>query len=114
MRILPAAATSGIAAGVLTAVIPLAIWPGEAELTAPLLCASHTDPMVVSDTWHDSEGTSVNYTLYCVGPRGEFTDEGFAVPMLILFAAHAVVVATLVILGSLLSRARPEPVTDRL
>lgn len=111
MRILT---TAAFTAGVITMIVPVAIWPGEAELTAPLLCASDTHPTVVSDTWHDSEGTSTNYTLYCVGPRGELTDEGYALPMLILFAAHVVVVMALALAANLVSRLRTRPVTDRL
>ncbi|WP_084523600.1 hypothetical protein [Nocardia inohanensis] len=95
-RFLGIAASTAAAAGALTLVVPLAIWPGEAKLTAPMLCSPATEPMVVSDTMHDSEGTSVNYTLYCVGQRGEFTDAGFALPMLILFAAHLTILAAFV------------------
>ncbi|MGW4245186.1 hypothetical protein, partial [Nocardia sp. NPDC004722] len=87
-RPLVAAVSAGVSAGLLTTVIPVAIWPGEAKLTAPLFCSPpYTEPMVVSDTFHDSEGTSTNYTLYCVGSRGDLTDEGFALPMLVLFLA---------------------------
>src|SRR3546814_9829678 len=61
----------------LTIFLAVAVWPGEAKLTAPLFCSTPaTEPMVVSDTFHDSEGTSTNYTLYCVSDRGELTDEG--------------------------------------
>ncbi len=82
--------------------IPVAIWPGEAKLTAPLFCSpTHSEPVVVSDTFHDSEGTSINYTLYCVGERGTATDEGFALPMLALFAAHLLLITTLVVLAGL-------------
>ncbi|WP_406280328.1 hypothetical protein OH799_13925 [Nocardia sp. NBC_00881] len=108
-RFLVTAASTGVAAGVLTTVVPVAIWPGEATLTAPLFCSSATEPMVVSDTMHDSEGTSVNYTLYCVGERGAFTDEGFALPMLALFGAHVVVVTALVLLAKLWTRSRADP-----
>ncbi|MFD6163366.1 hypothetical protein ACFWF7_40375 [Nocardia sp. NPDC060256] len=42
---------------ILGTVLPVAIWPGEAKLTAPLFCeAPYTEPIVVSDTFSDSEG----------------------------------------------------------
>lgn len=112
VRLLVAAASTGVAAGALTMVVPVAIWPGEATLTAPLFCSPVTEPMVVSDTTHDSEGTSVNYTLYCVGERGAITDGGFALPMLALFGAHAVLLTTLVLLTKLWRRSRPDPATQ--
>lgn len=91
----------GLLAGALSIVVPVAIWPGEAELTAPLFCsAPATEPMVVSDTFYDSEGTSTNYTLYCVGDHGVLTNEGFALPMLVMLTAHIVIVATLVLLAT--------------
>ncbi len=96
----------GIGAGsIVSFVLPLAIWPGEARLTAPLFCrAPYLDPMVVSDTFHDSEGTSVNYTLYCVSERGALTDEGFVLPFLTLFAAHIVLVTALVLVATVWAR----------
>lgn len=103
------AVTTGIGAGsVISFVLPLAIWPGEARLTAPLFCsAPYPDPVVVSDTFHDSEGTSVNYTLYCVSERGALTDEGFVLPFLVMFAAHIVLVTAVVLAVTLAGRSRP-------
>lgn len=99
------ALATGAGAGIFSIVIPVALWPGEAKLTAPLFCEPpHTEPMIVSDTWHDSEGTSTNYTLYCVGDRGTLTDEGFALPMLVLLTAHVLIVAALVLLAGLWAR----------
>ncbi|MFF0494454.1 hypothetical protein ACFYTQ_36020 [Nocardia sp. NPDC004068] len=89
------------------------IWPAEAEFTAPLFCSPpYHDPMVVSDTFHDSEGTSTNFTLYCVGPRGEFTDEGFLLPWLTLVAAHTTVAALIVLLVTALRRRTDEVPRD--
>lgn len=106
-RLLITALSTGAGVGLISTVIPVSIWPGEAKLTAPLFCsAPWTEPHVVSDTWHDSEGTSVNYTLYCVGERGSYTDEGFVLPMLVLFAAHVLLVTTLVLLVGLWTRMR--------
>src|SRR3569623_2043949 len=104
-RALTTALTTGIGAGsIIGFVLPLALWPGEARLTAPLFCAPpYHDPVIVSDTFHDSEGTSVNFTLYCVGDRGAFTDEGFLWPFLVLFAAHILIVTVLVFIAIVLT-----------
>lgn len=93
----PFAVLSGLVPGVFFASILLSvIWPGEIELTAPLFCADpYREPIVVSDTFHDSEGTSTNFTLFCVGDRGELTDEGFMFPWLTLVAAHTALAALL-------------------
>ncbi|MEV4125727.1 hypothetical protein [Nocardia sp. NPDC049707] len=89
------ALSTGLLVGAFSIVVPVAIWPGEAKLTAPLFCSSPaTEPMVVSDTFHDSEGTSTNYTLYCVGDHGILTNEGFALPLLVMLTAHIVIVTT--------------------
>ncbi|MFF3225917.1 hypothetical protein ACFYV7_24180 [Nocardia suismassiliense] len=86
--------------GILGCLLPIAIWPGEAKLTAPLFCdAPYTEPIVVSDTFHDSEGRSTNYSLYCVGERGEYTEVGFLRPWLALWALHTVIVIILVMMG---------------
>ncbi|MEU0545762.1 hypothetical protein [Nocardia sp. NPDC005978] len=112
-RLLLAAAGTAAIVAMISIVIPLAIWPGEAKLTAPLFCsAPYTEPMVVSDTWHDSEGTSTNYTLYCVGERGAYTDEGFARPMLVMIGAHALIVAALVVAIGLPALRRSRPRAD--
>ncbi|MFE9789685.1 hypothetical protein ACFYO7_30355 [Nocardia salmonicida] len=104
-RVLVAAVSLVSAAAFLTIIVAVAIWPGEAKLTAPLFCSPPaTEPVVVSDTFHDSEGTSTNYTLYCVSDRGVLTDEGFALPMLVLFAAHVVIVGVLLLLAVLVGR----------
>lgn len=103
----------GLLTGALSIVVPVAIWPGEAKLTAPLFCsAPATEPMVVSDTFHDSEGTSTNYTLYCVGDHGILTNEGFALPMLVILTAHVVIVTSLVLLAGLFNTST-KPVRDR-
>ncbi|WP_458689051.1 hypothetical protein [Nocardia tengchongensis] len=108
------ALTTGLLVGVFSIVLPVAIWPGEAKLTAPLFCSSPaTEPMVVSDTFHDSDGTSTNYTLYCVGDHGVLTNEGFALPMLVMLTAHIVIITTLALLAAtLLTRPKPE-IVDR-
>ncbi|MFQ6397419.1 hypothetical protein ACLMAJ_28715 [Nocardia sp. KC 131] len=102
---------AGIAAStaILGCLLDIAIWPGEAELTAPLFCAQpYNQPIVVSDTFVDSEGTGTNYTLYCVGDRGQFTDEGFLLPWLTLWAAHTLIAVALTLLVAASTRYRPE------
>ncbi|WP_280435261.1 hypothetical protein [Nocardia carnea] len=99
-------------AGILSAtaifsIVLSVIWPGEIELIAPLFCADpYNDPMVVSDTYHDSEGTSTNFTLYCVGDRGQFTNEGFFLPWLVLVAAHTGIVVVPALLIGIANRGR--------
>lgn len=88
---------------IVTILIAVAIWPGEAKLTAPLLCPDdQPDAFVVTDTYSDGTGeTSTNFTLYCVGPDGESTDQGFAIPLLILATGHtAILFVLLVALGA--------------
>jgi hypothetical protein len=104
----------GIAAGaaILGCLLNIPIWPGEAKLTAPLFCAPpYTEPMVVSDTFTDSEGTGTNFTLYCLGERGQFTDEGFLLPWLTLWAAHTVIITALALVVAVLRR---RPGADRV
>ncbi|MGW4533109.1 hypothetical protein ACWEOI_19380 [Nocardia sp. NPDC004340] len=107
------ALSTGLVVGAFSIVVPVAIWPGEAKLTAPLFCsAPATEPMVVSDTFHDSDGTSTNYTLYCVGDHGMLTDEGFVLPMAVMLTAHVLIVAALVLLAATFRR-KAEPVADQ-
>ncbi|MGW1743961.1 hypothetical protein ACWCPQ_34790 [Nocardia sp. NPDC001965] len=109
--------STGLLVGAFSIVVPVAIWPGEAKLTAPLFCSSPTtEPVVVSDTFHDSDGTYTNYTLYCVGDHGILTDAGFVLPMLVMLTAHFLIATALALLVT--SRARRtepgRPVRDPL
>lgn len=105
-KVLPMLSTVAIAG----ALLPGVIWPGEIELTAPLFCsAPYTEPMVVSDTIRHSDGESTNFTLYCVGSRGEFTDAGFLRPFLVLWLSHMVLALVLGVLAALWSALRTEP-----
>ncbi|WP_410873094.1 hypothetical protein [Nocardia sp. A7] len=108
--VLASAVSIVVTAAFATILVAVAIWPGEAKLTAPLFCsAPTTEPMVVSDTFYDSEGRSINYTLYCVSERGVLTDEGFALPMLALLGAHVLILTALVVLGALIGLAGRRP-----
>lgn len=97
----------GVMSTILTS---MAIWPGEAKLTAPLLCSEERpDPFVVRDTYNVRPGeTSMTFTLYCVGPRGDYDEIGVMKPFLVLAAAHTLVVALigLVILWRVRAAAR--------
>lgn len=89
-------------------VLTIAIWPGEVKLVAPLFCTdAQPDPFVVADTYSPQPGETVtNFSLYCMGPRGDSTDHGFMVPFLMISVVNGVILMTLfVILGKLGSRA---------
>src|SRR5690606_25840471 len=81
------------ASGMVTVITAMAIWPGEAKLTAPLLCDDdRPDPFVVRDTYNVRPGeTAMNFTLYCVGERGDFDEIGWMAPTLALWAGHTVI-----------------------
>lgn len=83
---------AGIAVAVLAvaaltvSAVGIAIWPGSMKLTAPVLCSSEQpDPFVVRTTTTDSEGTSTNFSLFCMGDRGDFTEVGSWEPYGLLF-----------------------------
>ncbi len=83
-----------------TVVVSLGIWPGEAKLTAPLLCpAEKADAFVVADSTSVRPGeTSTSFTLYCVDENGAFAEIGWWRPMLLLWAAHTVPLLLLAVL----------------
>jgi hypothetical protein len=102
------------ASSMLTILLAVGIWPGEAKLTAPLLCPDdRPDAFVVADTYSVQPGeTTTNFTLYCVGERGDFTDAGFMRPMLLLTAMHAVLILLLVfVVGGLLGARKRRKMT---
>ncbi|MEU7144277.1 hypothetical protein ABZ942_32870 [Nocardia sp. NPDC046473] len=112
-KILATLAVILFSTALLGTVLPVAIWPGEAKLTAPLFCeAPYTEPIVVSDTFSDAEGQSTNYSMYCVGDRGQYTEVGFLRPWLALWALHSAIVITLVILVGLWGRWRHPRATE--
>jgi hypothetical protein len=83
------------------------IYPGAMKWTAGSVCPEDKpDTVVVRDTYQTEPGeTSTNFTLYCIGPRGETEDVGFAKPVgvLILWAAGlaGIVILALFAFGTL-------------
>lgn len=88
------------AAVMTTCILTIGIWPGEAKLTAPLLCPDdQPDAFVVADTYSVRPGeTSTNFTLYCMGERGQHTEVGFFVPFVLLTLLHGAIILGLVLL----------------
>lgn len=66
--------------------ITIGIWPGQVKLLAPLFCTdAQPDAFVVADTYSPRPGETVtNFSLYCMGPRGDATDHGFLKPFLLI------------------------------
>ena len=95
----------------LTGLLGVAIWPGELKLTAPLLCPDgKTDAYIVIDSSQfPPNRTSYDLSLYCVGPRGNFENAGFAAPFFLLSAFHTgllCIAAMLFLLPAALRRRR--------
>lgn len=114
-RVTPKAGCVGLAVGfgillftafMMTCIVTIGIWPGEAKLTAPLYCSDEKpDAFVVVDSYSTSPGeTSYNFSLYCMGPRGEVDEIGFFWPCVVLTTAHGALV--LLIVGLFVARAR--------
>lgn len=90
------------AAVMTTVIVTIGIWPGEAKLVAPLLCPDdQPDAFVVSDTYSVQPGeTTTNFSLYCMGERGQHTEIGFFVPFVLLTVLHgALILALVAVLG---------------
>ena len=99
MRIVVVLAVAlGLAVGLLVVMsLGLVVYPGALKLTAPVLCPDdQPDAFVVRTTVEDAEGPSTNFTLFCMGQRGQFTEVGTWRPLLLLFAGSY---AALVVLG---------------
>ena len=83
------------------------VYPGAMKWTAGSVCPDDKpDTVVVRDTYQTQPGeTSTNFTMYCIGPRGETEDVGFGEPVgvLILWAvgATSVVIVGLFVVGAL-------------
>ncbi|QXC60809.1 hypothetical protein KSP35_21200 [Aquihabitans sp. G128] len=83
------------------------IWPGEARYVAELRCDdAHPEAVVVQDTQQTSDGTSTDFTVYCVSPDGDAIDQGWAPSFLALWALHTAAAGVLVALGLVRRRAR--------
>lgn len=102
-------------------IIPIALWPGEMKLVASYVCTDdQPDAMVVSDSTNVRPGeTYTQFTMYCVGERGDYTDAGLRRPLTLLAVAHFVVLVVLVIVRKLrrkrrarTNRADPDPFTS--
>ncbi len=86
-----------VVVGIFAALLSSVIWPGQVAHLAPIFCEAPTSSaMVVSDTFSDGDGTSTNFTLYCVGPRGQTVDAGWLLPFLVLWGVYSLVLATVV------------------
>lgn len=103
-----------------TVAVAGAIWPGEARLTAPLFCEKDKpDAFVVVDRSNPTPGeTTYNFSLYCMGSRGQTQEIGWLRPSVVLIAGHAMLILALVgavvlVLHSLPGR-RPRPPADQV
>ncbi|TJZ80466.1 hypothetical protein FCG67_05195 [Rhodococcus oryzae] len=86
------------------------IWPGQALYLAPLFCEQPTgEAVVVSDTYASGDGTSTDFTLYCVGDRGQTIDAGWLRPFLLLWGCYAAALATVVVVVAVFSRKTATP-----
>ena len=109
--ILSAFAFVAFAALMTTTLVTMAIWPGEAKLTAPVFCTGETtDAFVVFDRYSAQPGeTTYNYSLYCMGPRGQVDEVGFSRPAAVLTVGHAALIV--VVAGGVLLLRRRRRVT---
>ncbi|MDZ7912257.1 MAG: hypothetical protein U5O16_10560 [Rhodococcus sp. (in: high G+C Gram-positive bacteria)] len=86
-----------VVVGIFAALLSSVIWPGQVAQLAPIFCDDPTSSaMVVSDTFTDGDGTSTNFTLYCVGPRGQTVDAGWLLPFVVLWGVYSLVLAIVV------------------
>ena len=97
-----------VVVGIFAALLSSVIWPGQVAHLAPIFCEAPTSSaMVVSDTFSDGDGTSTNFTLYCVGPRGQTVDAGWLLPLLVLWGVYSLVLAIVVGVVGVNRRRRP-------
>lgn len=84
----------------MTIIVTVAIWPGEAKLTAPLFCTDDKpNAFVVVDSYSVQPGeTSYNFSLYCMGSRGQVDEIGFFWPTAVLTIGHAAIIVGLVVI----------------
>lgn len=81
-------------------VITIGIWPGQVKLLAPLFCTdAQPDAFVVADTFSPQPGETVtNFSLYCMGPRGDATDHGFIKPFALISVVNGLAVLLLLVI----------------
>lgn len=95
----------------LTCIVSIAIWPGEAKLLGPMLCTdARPDAVVVYDTYSVRPGETVtNFSLYCMGPRGDVTDHGWGKVFILLSLFHTMLALGLFAFVGLRTRLRQPP-----
>lgn len=111
------ALVSLLVASAVTSSLLMVIWPGSFKLTAPLLCpADQPDAFVVQYTVQTTDGTGTNFTLFCMGERGQFTEVGTWAPLALITgfvtAGLVVLAAGLAVLAHLSRHHRPAPPGD--
>jgi hypothetical protein len=76
------------------------IFPGAMKWTASSLCPDgQPDPYVVRTEYSDGDGTSYNFSLFCMGERGDYHEVGVAAPFVRMFAwTYGVAVAATLLL----------------
>lgn len=92
----------------LLTVIATSVWPGEARLTAPVVCDdAHPDGIVVVDSYGTADGsTAYDFSLFCTSADGDAIDHGWASSWLLLWAVHTFLVADALVLTLVLVRAK--------
>ena len=75
------------------------IYPGSMKWTSSWVCPEDKqDTVVVRDTYQTEPGeTSTNFTLYCLGPRGETENAGFGKPLGVLIIAGVALVGAIIV-----------------
>jgi hypothetical protein len=92
--------------------LPLLVYPGILELTAPVLCpADQPDARIIEYSYTTHDGTHTNGTLVCLGPDGDLTEVGSWAPLgfylVGLFVVSEAVVLAIQLLGIVRRRRRP-------
>lgn len=98
-----------------TVIVTIGIWPGEMKLTAGWLCPDdQTDAYVVTDTYQSPNGSGSNtdFTMYCMGDRGQITNVGFFKPAGLLTLAHGALFVALVLVILIFRRLRATTLGD--
>lgn len=93
---------------IVSTIVTIAIWPGQVKVVAPFFCTeAQPDAFVVADSYSPRPGETVtNFSLYCMGPRGDATDHGFMKPFLLTALVNGIVLTLLLTLAGLAVRRR--------